>query len=97
VAEQLSQPRTSGLSVGQEFDDAKPVLTLPVRLENGLCAPRLPDPSLFRLPTPKLAVQGRYNQSLHLGVSSRSLQGIAERPLPCTYYVIEQDDALSQQ
>src|SRR2546425_6157196 len=37
------------------------------------------------LPTLKLAVQGRYSQSLHLGVSSRSLQGIAERPLPCNY------------
>jgi hypothetical protein len=35
------------------------------------------------------AVQGRYNQRLHLGVSRRSLQGIAERPLPCNYYVIE--------
>src|SRR5260370_13110315 len=45
-------------------------------------------PSSFTLPTPKLAVQERYNQSLHLGVSSRSLQGIAERPLPCNYYVI---------
>src|SRR6267143_5063410 len=45
-------------------------------------------PSLFTLPTLKLAVQGRYNQSLHLGVSSRSLQGIAERPLPCSYYVV---------
>jgi len=44
---------------------------------------------VFRLPVSKLAVQGRYNQSLHLGVSSRSLQGIAERPLPCNYYVIE--------
>jgi len=53
-------------------------------------------PSLFRLPTPKLAVQGRYNQSLHLGVSSRSLQGIAERPLPCNYYVIRYDGALSR-
>jgi hypothetical protein len=47
------------------------------------------DLQFFRLPTPKLAVQGRYNQRLHLGVSSCSLQGIAERPLPCNYYVIE--------
>jgi len=46
-------------------------------------------PSLFRLPTPKLAVQERYNQRLHLGVSRRSLQGIAERPLPCNYYAIQ--------
>src|SRR5712671_3481643 len=50
-------------------------------------------PSLFTLPTLKLAVQGRYNQSLHLGVSSRSLQGIAERPLPCNYYVSRYDGA----
>ena len=31
----------------------------------------------------KLAVQGRYNQSLFHRVLSRSLQGIAVRPLPC--------------
>ena len=36
----------------------------------------------FRLPTEKLAVQERYNQKMRLSVSSCSLQGIAERPLP---------------
>jgi hypothetical protein len=41
---------------------------------------------LFRLSTgAKFAVQGRYNENLFLGVLSRSLQGIAERPLPCNY------------
>jgi hypothetical protein len=44
---------------------------------------------------PKLAVPGRYNQSLCLWVSSCSLQGIAERPLPCFYHVIQFDIALS--
>ena len=44
----------------------------------------------------KLAVQGRYNQSLCLSVSSYSLQGVAERPLPCNYYVIRYDGALSR-
>ena len=37
----------------------------------------------------KLAVQGRYKQTLCLWVSSCSLQGIAERPLPCNYNVIQ--------
>jgi hypothetical protein len=46
-------------------------------------------PSLFTLPTLKLAVQGRYNQNLFYRVLSRSLQGIAVRPLPCNYYVTQ--------
>ena len=45
---------------------------------------------------PKLAVPGRYNQSLCLWVSSCSLQGIAERPLPCIYHVIQFDIAFSR-
>ena len=47
--------------------------------------------NLPREPKPgsRLAVQGRYNQSLFLRVLSRSLQGIAVRPLPCNYYVIQ--------
>ena len=49
---------------------------------------RSTDLPVFRLPVPKLAVQGRYNQNLFLSVLSRSLQGIAERPLPCNYNVI---------
>ena len=51
---------------------------------------------ILRLAAPKLAVQGRYNQSLCLSVSSCSLQGIAERPLPCNYYAIRYDGALSR-
>jgi hypothetical protein len=52
---------------------------------------------LFRLSTgAKFAVQGRYNENLFLGVLSRSLQGIAERPLPCNYNVIQPDSALSR-
>jgi hypothetical protein len=42
------------------------------------------------------AVQGRYNQSMCLWVSSCSLQGIAERPLPCSYNVIQSVSALSR-
>src|SRR5258708_37918803 len=42
----------------------------------------------FRPLARKLAVQGRYNLSLYLCVSSCSLQGVAERPLPCNYNVI---------
>jgi DNA-binding NarL/FixJ family response regulator len=50
----------------------------------------------FRLHVSKLAVQGRYNQNPFLSVSSRSLQGIAERPLPCDYNVIQFVCALSR-
>ena len=45
---------------------------------------------------PKLAVQGRYNLNLFLSVLTGSLQGIAERPLPCNYNVIQQDIAVSR-
>jgi hypothetical protein len=37
----------------------------------------------------KFAVQERYNQNLFLRVLSGPLQGIAVRPLPCNYYVIQ--------
>jgi hypothetical protein len=47
------------------------------------------DPPVFRPFGSKLAVQGRYNQNLFHRVLSRSLQGIAERPLPCNYNVIQ--------
>jgi|HubBroStandDraft_5_1064220.scaffolds.fasta_scaffold199865_2 hypothetical protein len=36
----------------------------------------------------KLAVQERYNQNLFFLVLIGSLQGIAVRPLPCSYYEI---------
>jgi hypothetical protein len=41
------------------------------------------NPQVFRSFDSKLAVQGRYNQNLFPRVLTRSLQGIAERPLPC--------------
>jgi hypothetical protein len=44
---------------------------------------------VFRLPVPKLAVQGRYNIGVFFSVLTGSLQGIAERPLPCNYNVIQ--------
>jgi len=44
----------------------------------------------------KLAVQGRYNLNLFLGVLTRSLQGVAERPLPCNYNVIQRISVLSR-
>ncbi len=51
--------------------------------------PKMPDPPVLRILGSKLAVQGRYNQRLFLHVLSGSLQGIAVRPLPCNYYVIQ--------
>ena len=53
-------------------------------------------PAIQGFPTSKLAVQERYNQKMHLSVSSCSLQGIAERPLPCNYNVIQPVIALSR-
>jgi hypothetical protein len=44
---------------------------------------------LLRTFVAKIAVQGRYKLSPYLRVLSRSLQGIAERPLPCNYNVIQ--------
>jgi hypothetical protein len=54
------------------------------------------NPLLLRIVGAKLAVQGRYKLSLFLCVLSRSLQGIAERPLPCSYNVIQFACALSR-
>jgi hypothetical protein len=51
---------------------------------------------VLRLAVPRLAVQGRYKVSLFLRVLSRSVQGIAERPLPCSYNVIQFVCALSR-
>jgi len=44
----------------------------------------------------KLAVQERYKLRLFLRLPSRSLRGIAVRPLPCNYYVIQSVSALSR-
>src|SRR6266849_6005201 len=46
-------------------------------------------PPTFRFFGARLAVQGRYNVNLFHRVLSGSLQGIAERPLPCNYNVIQ--------
>jgi hypothetical protein len=54
------------------------------------------NPAVFRTFGSKLAVQGRYNQKPFHHVLSRSLQGIAERPLPCNYNVIQPVSALSR-
>jgi hypothetical protein len=45
--------------------------------------------TLFESFGAKLAVQERYNQSLFHRALSHSLRGIAVRPLPCNYYVIQ--------
>jgi hypothetical protein len=80
---------------GQEFDDAEPLLLiLPARLEIVFVL-RSQD-RFFQNFGSKLAVQGRYNQKPFHRVLSRSLQGIAERPLPCNYNVIQPVSALSR-
>jgi len=44
----------------------------------------------------RAAVQGRYKVSMFRSVLTGSLQGIAERPLPCIYNEIHLSDALSR-
>jgi hypothetical protein len=44
----------------------------------------------------RAAVQGRYKVSMFLDMIPGSLQGIAERPLPCIYNEIHLNDALSR-
>jgi hypothetical protein len=81
-----------------------PVFTLLVpsfesncRARNHLCA-SFPTSqiTLFENFGAKLAVQERYNQSLFHRALSRSLQGVAERPLPYNYNVIQPISALSR-
>jgi hypothetical protein len=86
----MSAAKSLWIISGQEFDAAKPILLiLPVGLEIMLavCSQER-QTSNAGFPTSKLAVQERYNQSLFHRVLNRSLQGIAERPLPCNYNVI---------
>src|SRR6266849_9314866 len=82
--------RASGSSVGKNSTVRASPSRLASMAPNHPCGSfsRSQDLPFFRLSTPKLAVQGRYNQSQCLCVSSCSLQGIAERPLPCNYNVI---------
>jgi len=95
-----AKSRASGLSVGknstmqsQSFSPSH----LASRARNHLCA-SFPTSqiTLFDSFGAKLAVQERYNQSLFHRAISRSLQGVAERPLPCNYNVIQPISALSR-
>ena len=83
---------------GQEFDDAEPILLmLPVRLEIVFvlrCQDR--QITFFQSFGSRLAVQERYNESSFFSVLSCSLQGVALRPLPCNYNVIQSVSALSR-
>jgi hypothetical protein len=75
----------------QEFDRAEPVpIVSPVWLQIILAGPfsRSHDLPFFRLSTPKLPVRTVQPKPVPW-VSSCSLQGIAERPLPCNYNVIQ--------
>ena len=56
----------------------------------------LNSPPVLRILGAKLAGQGRYNLNLFLSVLTGSLQGIAERPLPCSYNGIPSVIALSR-
>jgi len=91
---------TFPIMAGQEFDLAEPVLLLlrygsKSSLRFVLTIAR--SPRFSGSQRQKLAVQGRYKVNLFLCVLTGSLQGVAERPLPCSYNVIQQDLALSRQ
>ena len=82
---------TFPIIAGQEFDRAEPVLLLlPVWLQI-IFAVSSHDRQISQISgslRQKLAVQGRYKVNLFLCVLTGSLQGVAERPLPCSYNVI---------
>jgi hypothetical protein len=82
--------RASGLSVGKNSTNAKPVLLiLPVRLEIVFvlcCQDR--QITFFQSFGPKLAIHRRYTERRFLCIPYCSLQGITVRPVPCNYYVI---------
>ena len=78
--------------------DAEPVLLmLPVGLEIVFVL-RCQDRKItfFQSFGSRLAVQERYNESSLFRVLSCSLQGVALRPLPCNYNVIQSVSALSR-
>ena len=54
----------------------------------------------FHQPRPvgwnKPAIHRRYTERRFLGIPSCYLQGITVRPVPCNYYVIRQNIALSR-
>ena len=73
-------------------------VSLPVCLQNipAIRSQRSTISQFFGFPLSKLAVQGRYNMDVFSSVLAGSLQGIAERPLPCNYNVIQFVCALSR-
>ena len=85
---------------GREFDLPEPVLLiLPLWLEiifTLCCHTRQNLPIVQEFWLQRLAVQGRYNVSVFLSILTGSLQGIAERPLPCICNRIQRGIALSR-
>jgi hypothetical protein len=51
---------------------------------------------VFRSFGPKLTIHRRYTERPLLRVPYGSVQGVTVRPVPCNYYVIQQDIALSR-
>jgi hypothetical protein len=83
---------------GQEFDNAEPVLlVLPERLEIVFVL-RSQDPQItfFQSFASELAIHRRYPVCRFLRSLYYYLQGIAVRPLPCNYNVIQPESALSR-
>jgi hypothetical protein len=100
ILQQVSPQVYECMALAKKHPEAFRTSHLPVLLQI-ILAIRSPDRQISpfsdsRPKTPKLAVQERYNQNSFLSVSSRSLHGIAERPLPCNYNVIQPVIALSR-
>jgi hypothetical protein len=92
-----TKSRASGLSGGQEFDDAEPVLLiLPIRLEIVFVLCSQDRQILF----PEFWLKTRDTQTIHRAsvpwYPSCYLQGITVGLVPCNYYVIRQNIALSR-
>ena len=94
-----AKSRASGLSVGKNSTMHSQSFS---SCQNGSKSSLRFVPKTARSPFSKilleeLAVQGRYNSlSCSFALPCCSLQGIAERPLPCNYNVIQHMSALSR-
>jgi len=95
----MSAAKSLWIIGGQKFDDAEPVLLiLPVRLEIVFVL-RSQD---RQTPFPTFWFKTRDTQTIHRAerrffcIPYCYLQGITVRPVPCNYYVIRQNIALSR-
>src|SRR6202161_2603853 len=89
--------RASGLSVGKNSTmQSQSFSCCQYGSKSSLCfVAKNRQITFFQSVGSRLAVQERYNESSFFRVLSCSLQGVALRPLPCNYNVIQSVSALS--